>query len=227
MIMLVIAAHPDDEVLGCGGYMARFSAEHDVYTAIVTEGCSAQYNNRAYKKNIEKKKNAAIEANQILGGEKVFFGNFPDMKLDIVKHIEINKFLEDTIKEITPDIILTHHPGDVNIDHQLVYKSTMVACRPANNHPPDILLYETPSATEWQSYDSNNIFIPNVFVDITNTIDLKIKAFNCYDIEMREEPHPRSEYGIRSYASFRGLASGLRAAEGFRLLRANDFGVRV
>jgi len=226
---LVIAAHPDDEVLGCGGYMARFSeqsSQNEVFTVIVTEGCSTQYANDDYCQLIEQKKKSAMEANYLLGVKDVFFGDFPDMKLDTVRHIEINQFLNDIIENVQPDFILTHHPGDLNLDHQLVYKSTMVAARPIKNHPLNILLYETPSATEWQSYDYKTAFNPNVFINISKTIDLKIEAFKLYDIEMRNYPHPRSEAGIRTYASFRGLAAGLEAAEGFCLQRGIDLGVR-
>ena len=225
MKMLVIAAHPDDEVLGCGGYMARFSTNNEVYTAIVTEGCSAQYAGGGSAALIERKKKAAREANHLLGAREVFFGDFPDMRLDTIAHIDLNSFLTGVISEIKPDMILTHHPGDINLDHQLVYKSTMVAARPSNGRAPDVLLYETPSATEWQGYDRNNAFIPNVFIDITATLERKLAALHCYDLELRTFPHPRSEEGIRAYASYRGLAAGLSAAESYCLTRAVDFWV--
>lgn len=227
MRMLVIAAHPDDEVLGCGGYIARYSEQNEVFTAIVTEGCSAQYKGRDVKEIIKQKKKSAFEAGRLLGVKRVVFGDFPDMKLDTVSHVDLNRFLSNTIQKVRPDLILTHHPGDVNLDHRLVFQSTMVAARPIGGRAPDLLLYETPSATEWQSYDNKTAFIPNVFIDISDTLGLKIEALKCYDVELRSYPHPRSEEGLRAYASFRGLAAGLEAAEGYRMLRAVDFGMRL
>lgn len=227
MRMLVIAAHPDDEVLGCGGYIARYSEQNEVFTAIVTEGCSAQYKGRDVKEIIKQKKKSAFEAGRLLGVKRVVFGDFPDMKLDTVSHVDLNRFLSNTIQKVRPDLILTHHPGDVNLDHRLVFQSTMVAARPIEGRTPDLLLYETPSATEWQSYDNKTAFIPNVFIDISDTLGLKIEALKCYDVELRSYPHPRSEEGLRAYASFRGLAAGLEAAEGYRMLRAVDFGMRL
>ena len=226
MKMLVIAAHPDDEVLGCGGYMARFSEHGEVFTAIVTEGCSTQYAGHNSDVLIERKKKAALEANLLLGVREVFFGDFPDMRLDTVSHVDINKFLARIVSDIEPDLVLTHHPGDINLDHQLVYKSTMVAVRPTGCCAPDILLYETPSSTEWQGYDRNTAFIPNLFIDITDTLERKLEALLYYDLELRAFPHPRSEGGIRAYASYRGLAAGLCAAEAFCLTRAVDYLVR-
>lgn len=226
MRMLVIAAHPDDEVLGCGGYIARYSVQNEVFTAIVTEGCSAQYKGCDVKEIIEQKKRSAIEAGRLLGVKHIFFGDFPDMMLDTVSHVDLNRFLSDTIQEVRPDLILTHHPGDINLDHRLAFQSTMVAARPFKRRAPDLLLYETPSATEWQSYDNKDAFIPNVFINISDTLGVKIEALKCYDIELRSSPHPRSAEGLRAYASFRGLAAGLEAAEGYRMLRSVDFGMR-
>ncbi|MEL4106481.1 PIG-L deacetylase family protein [Oscillospiraceae bacterium WX1] len=225
MRILVIAAHPDDEVLGCGGYMARLSESNEVFTAIVTEGCSAQYADTDYKKIIALKKMAALKANSLLGVRDVFFGDFPDMRLDTVGHVTINAFLEKVIAETSPRLVLTHHPGDLNLDHQLVYRSTMVAARPVHGHPIDILLYETPSATEWQGYDYKTAFIPTVFIDIDETIARKIEALAQYDIELRSAPHPRSEHGICAHASYRGLAAGLMYAEAFSLQRSVEFGI--
>jgi LmbE family N-acetylglucosaminyl deacetylase len=227
LVMLVIAAHPDDEVLGCGGYMSVFSEKNEVCTAIVTEGCSAQYAGPGCEDLIERKKAAALAANRVLGVRDVFFGGFPDMRLDTVSHIDVNAFLRGVVSETRPDVILTHHPGDINVDHQLVYSSTLVAARPAGKRAPDLLLYETPSATEWQSYDFKTAFIPNVFIDISDRVEQKLDALKCYDIELRAFPHPRSEKALRAYAAYRGLAAGLCAAEAFRLLRAVDFLVRA
>lgn len=219
MRMLVIAAHPDDEVLGCGGCIARVSGQSEVFTTIVTEGCSSQYSGENIDSMICGKKAAAEKAGRILGVKKVIFGDFPDMRLDTVGHTALNGFLERVIDEIRPDIVLTHHSGDINLDHQIIYRSTIVAVRPGKGYPTRVLLYETPSATEWQSYNAKYAFIPNLFVDITRTIERKIEALRCYETELRNFPHPRSEQGVRAYAAFRGLAAGVRAAEGYTLFR--------
>jgi LmbE family N-acetylglucosaminyl deacetylase len=219
MRMLVVAAHPDDEVLGCGGYMARFSRHNEVFTVIVTEGSSSQYSAQDYKEIIAQKKKAAVAANGILGVKEVIFGDYPDMKLENIDHIELNSFLERVISDIRPDILLTHHLYDMNADHRQIFESVAIASRPIKKLPLKVLLFETPSSTEWQSYDLRQIFVPNVYIDIAGTIGQKIEAFKCYKTEVREYPHPRSEGGIRTYAAFRGLASGLTAAEAFSLYR--------
>jgi LmbE family N-acetylglucosaminyl deacetylase len=215
--MLVVAAHPDDEVLGCGGYMAGYSRGNDVFTLIVTEGSSSQYPGQESEKIIALKKEAARSANGILGVKEVIFGDYPDMKLDSVEQTVLTGFFEKVIDYVRPDILLTHHFYD---DHRRIFKSISIAARPINNFPSRLLLFETPSSTEWQSYDLRQVFVPNVYVDISGTMAQKIEAFKCYKTEIRDYPHPRSEEGIKAYAAFRGLAAGLTAAEAFSLYRS-------
>lgn len=219
MRILVIAAHPDDEVLGVGGTMARYAENGDeVYTLILTDGSSTQYKNDKEKLNV--KKEQAKKANQILGVEEVIFKNLPDMKLDTVSHIEINKNIEEEVRRIKPDIIFTHHKSDVNKDHNLIYESTLVATRPVDDYSvKELYTYETLSSTEWTSNDSEDIFKPNTYININEQFSKKVKSLKAYKTEIRDYPHPRSIKGMDIFNSMRGLAVGLRKAEAFNLIR--------
>lgn len=190
----------------------------DVYVLILTEGCSSQYKNN--HSMIKQKKEEAHMANKILGVKEVYFENLPDMKLDSLLHININEAIEKYVKKLQPNIVFTHHP-DINKDHCLIFESTMVVCRPVpGSSKTKILLYAPSSSTEWSAPFSGNYFIPNVFYDITNTLDLKLNAFCCYKSEMREFPHPRSQDAIKIYTQKIGISVGLYAAEHFMLLRS-------
>lgn len=219
MRVLVIAAHPDDEVYGVGGTMARLAREgHEVFTLIVTEGSSTQYpgdTKRAKQKLIESQ-----EANRILGVKQVYYGNLPDMRLDTVPHVELNRVIVDVICEVKPDWVFTHHSGDVNKDHHAVFASTMVACR---SYPGQcvkrVYAYEVASSTEWAAPRVENAFLPNVYVNITDVIEQKVQAAEAYATELRDFPHPRNALGIRAYAQYRGVSAGMPYAEAFMLIR--------
>jgi LmbE family N-acetylglucosaminyl deacetylase len=217
---LVIAAHPDDEVLGVGGTMALYAREggHDVYVLILTEGCSSQYRGDA---GVRRRKRAEAErANAVLGVKEVMFEDLPDMRLDSVAHVELNGAIERAIAKVGPETVFTQHP-DVNKDHVLVYESTMVAARPVpGQRVKRVYTYPSASSTEWSAPFSNRFFIPNTFVDISSTIGLKLKAFRCYRTEMRAYPHPRAIESIRTYAERDGVSVGLKAAEPFILVRS-------
>ena len=218
--VLVIAAHPDDEVLGAGGTIAWHSKinNDEVYVLILTEGCSSQYKNN--KEMIVQKRNEAKKANSLLGVKELFSENLPDMKLDSLLHIKINEIIEKYVKKLQPDIVFTHHP-DINKDHSLIFESTMVALRPVPDSPTKkVLLYAPVSSTEWSAPFSGNYFIPNVFYDTTDTLDLKLKAFSCYKSELRDFPHPRSLEAIKIYTQKTGISVGLQAAEHFMLIRS-------
>ena len=219
MKVLVIAAHPDDEVLGVGGTIAKLSSEgNEVYVHIVTDGSSTQYAGDETK--LKEKQNEALKANEILGVKKVYFGNLPDMKLDIIPHIEINKELERVISEVKPEMIFTHHGGDVNKDHKLIFEATLVAARPVKGSIiKELYTYETASSTEWGDTSSKDYFIPNTFYDISNFIDIKCKALEEYKTEIRDYPHPRSIQAIKNYANFKGNKVGYDFGEAFRLVR--------
>lgn len=219
--VLVVAAHPDDEVLGCGGTIARLSQEGcKVFTLILGEGVTARSNNR----NNEKAKKAtdnlakdARKANKILGSQKVYFGGFPDNRFDTVPLLEIIKCIEQVKNELRPSIIFTHSENDLNIDHRITYRAVITATRPLTGEGVrEIYAFEVMSSTEWQ-YPAS--FSPDIFFDISNTINLKIKALSRYKSELKEFPHPRSLEGIELNAKYRGMNVGVSYAEAFKCVR--------
>lgn len=218
--ILVVVAHADDEILGVGGTILKLSADNEIYVLIVTDSCSSQYAGQDVEKIIEEKKKCAVKANQMIGVKQVIYSDLPDMRLRETPHTRINAVIEKCIDEIKPQIILTHHFGDVNLDHQEVYKSVMVAARPTQYTSVEkIYTFEVLSATEWQSSDSRHVFIPNTYIDISDSIEKKIGALAEYKQEIREYPHPRSAEAIRNLASFRGQSVGVRYAEALCLVR--------
>ncbi|MBA7694005.1 N-acetyl-alpha-D-glucosaminyl L-malate deacetylase 1 [subsurface metagenome] len=220
MNVLVIAAHPDDEVLGCGGTIAKHVQSGDeVYCLILGEGVVAREGNQAL---IEKKvlKQSASKAAEVLGIKELVFKNFPDQRLDTVPLLEVIKSVEEVKQRIKPDIIYTHHQGDLNIDHQITFKAVLTACRPMKDETVrEIYSFEVPSSTEWNSPDTHNYFMPNVFVDITGTFDKKIEALKAYQGEIRQYPHPRSTEALEIIAKRWGVSVGRELVEAFRLIR--------
>lgn len=222
MKILVIAAHPDDEVYGMGGTIARLSAEgNEVHVLIVTDGCTAQYAGQANLPEIVAQKHReALEANEILGVKKVHFGTFPDMKLDTVPHVDLNRLIEDAVNAIQPEAVYTHFYGDVNLDHQMVYRSALVAVRPISGQcVKELYCYQTPSSTEWSPQLAQTAFLPNVMVDISDFETAKEQALLAYQTEVRVYPHPRSPQYVRETDRARGLQWGLGSSEAFMLLR--------
>lgn len=222
MRILVIAAHPDDEVYGMGGTIAKLVAQGcEVHVLIVTDGCISQYRNEDnLKEIIELKREEARKANNILGVECVHFGDLPDMKLDQIPHIQINYVIEELIQKLKPREVYTHFYGDVNLDHQLVYKSTLVATRPTVGQcVKNLYSYSVPSSTEWSPQLIHSVFMPNVFVEIEPYASRKFKAIKAYTTELRTYPHPRSIESVKRNDVVVGTQCGLRSAEGFMLLR--------
>lgn len=220
--VLVIAAHPDDEVLGVGGTVAKLSSMGvECHLLIVTDGSSAQYRDSDHLQEIiEAKKKETKCCSELLGFKSIHYGELPDMKLDKTPHIVINQVIEKVIDEVQPDTVFTHFWGDVNRDHQEVYKSTLVAVRPVMGQVvKELYCYRVPSSTEWTPNKGDTMFMPNVFVDITEFAEQKYKAFACYSTELREFPHPRSVQYLREADKVAGLRVGLLAAEEFVLLR--------
>ncbi len=220
--ILIVAAHPDDEVLGCGGTVARLSKEgHTIYTLILGEGITSRDNNI---RNIKKReneiinlKNYAEKANELLGVKKLFFHNFPDNRFDTVPFLDLVKVIEKIKNNIKPEIIFTHYEKDLNIDHQITYKAVITAARPTKEETvKEIYSFEIPSSTEW-SYPLS--FSPNVFYDISETIDVKLRALEEYKTELREYPHPRSLEGVKLIAKYWGMKVGLEYAEPFKVVR--------
>ena len=219
--ILVIAAHPDDEILGCGGTLAKHVFNGDIVnTVIFGEGVTSREKVNNQHEKLNKIKIEAEEANKIIGVKNLYFEELPDNQLDQFNRLKIVKIIEKYILELNPNIIFTHHVGDVNIDHQVLHHSVITATRPMpGNMVEKILFFETPSSTEWQIKDSGSAFIPNYFVDINTTFKSKLEALKVYDMEMRDWPHPRSLKNIEVLAKWRGSMVGLSLAEAFVLGR--------
>lgn len=223
--VLVIAAHPDDEVMGLGGTIAKLSAQGvECHLLIVTDGSSSQYRESNHLGEIiEAKKIETKNCADTLGFRSIHYGELPDMKLDTIPHIVINQVIERVIDEVQPDTVFTHFWGDVNRDHQEVYKSTLVAVRPVMGQVvKDLYCYRVPSSTEWTPNKADTMFMPNYFVNIEKYAEQKYKAFACYSTELREYPHPRSVEYLRETDKAAGIRIGLLAAEEFVLLRKLD-----
>lgn len=220
--VLIIAAHPDDEVLGMGGTIAKLVKDGNaVDVLIVTDGSSAQYRDSDHLAEIiEAKKKETRNCSDVLGIRDIYYGELPDMKLDTTPHIRINQVIEDVIDKVQPDTVYTHFWGDVNCDHQNVYKSTLVAVRPVMGQMVrELYCYRVPSSTEWTPNKADTMFMPNCFVDIEAYAEQKYKAFACYSTELRDYPHPRSVQYLRESDKAAGLRVGMLAAEEFVLLR--------
>lgn len=222
MKILVIAAHPDDEVYGMGGTIAKLAAQgEEVHVLIVTDGCTAQYAGRPdLPEIVEKKHSEALAANRLLGVMEVHFGTFPDMRLDTVPHVEVNRLIEETVDAVQPEAVYTHFYGDVNLDHQMVYRSTLVAARPVPSQcVRELYCYRVPSSTEWSPQLGHTVFLPNVMTDISGFEEVKERALLIYQTETRAYPHPRSPRYVRETDRAWGLEWGLGPAEPFMLLR--------
>lgn len=223
--VLVISAHPDDEVLGAGGTIVKLSADGvECHLLIVTDGSSSQYReSNKLAEIIAAKKLETQNCANILGFKSIHYGGLPDMKLDAVPHIEINRVIEKVIDEIHPDTVFTHFWGDVNMDHQNVFKSTLVTVRPVMGQVvKELYCYRVPSSTEWAPNKEDTMFMPNYFVDIEKYAEQKYKAFAYYSTELRDYPHPRSVQYLQETDKAAGLRVGLFAAEEFVMLRKID-----
>jgi LmbE family N-acetylglucosaminyl deacetylase len=217
MRVLAVAAHPDDEHLGLGATLARHVESGDEVTAlVVSEGASSRYEPGAeYALQAAGKRAAAV-----LGLREVRFLGFPDQRLDTVPLIEITQSIEKVIDEVRPTILYTHHWGDMNRDHRIVGEAVMVGARPiGESFPRTVLLFETPSSTEWAPPDPTSSFSPNHFVDVTRTIDKKLAAMACYESEVRPAPHPRSLEALRARAAYWGQIITRPYAEAFVVAR--------
>ena len=222
--VLVIAAHPDDEVLGCGGTIALHTAAGDtVSVLILSEGITSRDPKRDVNKNKKKlselklsAKNAAV----ILGTNPPIFENFPDNRMDSVDFLDIVKSIETQVERQKPNIIYTHHAGDLNIDHRIIFNAVITACRPFSKEKIQaIYSFETPSSTECGCIGEMPYFSPTRFLDISNSYGIKSKALDAYKSEMRDFPHPRSKKAIKSLAEWRGSTCGVELAEAFIVVR--------
>ena len=209
---LVIASHPDDEILGSGGTIKKLINDgFEIVTVIVAKGRKEE------EHHIQK---FTSLANSHLGVGKVIFMQFPNLKLNTVPLHEITKEIEKLLDTYTPDIIFTHHYGDLNQDHQVTFQAVMTAARPLPGKKPiEILCFETVSSSEWTQNTQDKLFKPTYFVDISDTINDKLQALHHYDVEMRPYPHPRSYEGVQHLARVRGMTVGVEYAEAFEIIR--------
>jgi LmbE family N-acetylglucosaminyl deacetylase len=221
--VLIIAAHPDDEVLGCGGTMARLASEgHEVYVMILGEGVTSRYVRRedAGAELLDDLHSCTHEAGKLLGVKDIFMFDLPDNRFDTVPLLEVIKLIEGVIERVRPAAIYAQHGGDLNIDHATVYRATLAATRPVpGSSVARVHAFEVASSTEWSFGQFAPAFQPNVFVDISATLDLKIRAMACYKDEIRPFPHPRSAEALRAIAQRWGSVAGVLAAEAFALVR--------
>ena len=200
MDILVLAAHPDDEVLGMGATIKKMSKKNKIHLCVVTEGASAQYED---KKMIEERKKACIKCGKILGINTFNFLDFKDMTLNFHNELEINQALEKIIQKFKPHTIYTTPNHDVNSDHKKLYESTIVASRPYSTTVKKLLCYEIPGTVSFP-------FQPNIFENINDEFEIKLKGFRCYKSEIRKFPHPRSIKSLETIAIQRGIELGFK-----------------
>lgn len=221
--VLSIVAHPDDEILGVGGTLARHVADgDDVHICILSDGVSSRHAeiDEAARREIERRQDRAEEACRHLGVNSVSFHSFPDNEFDSVPLLEIIKTVEEEIRENNPSLVYTHHYGDLNIDHELTCRAVTTATRPLKDSDIErVLAFETLSATEWAVPSPENVFQPQSFVNIENQLEKKIDALRVYKDELRELPHPRNVKTVRQNAEIWGAKAGVPVAEPFELLQ--------
>jgi LmbE family N-acetylglucosaminyl deacetylase len=220
----VIAAHPDDEVLGCGGTMAKHSRVGDaVHVLILAEGMTSRAERRdrgQFREELSELAVVAEKANNVLGVASLRLLDFADNRMDSVDLLDVVKAVENFLAEVRPDIVYTHHGGDLNVDHRVVHKAVVTACRPMPGRSRTTLLFfEVASSSEWQMPGSAPPFVPNWFENIGETVALKMEALRVYAPEMRPWPHARSIEALQSLATWRGATVGVEAAEAFVLGR--------
>ncbi len=224
--IMVIVAHPDDEILGLGGTINKLIKNYqaDVHTLILGEGITSRSELRDRKKWMKQLDihNSNIEmAKSIIGYQSLSTYQFPDNRFDTIPLLDIIKVVENEKEKFCPNIIFTHHHGDLNIDHQITNKAVITSCRPINSKTPEaIISFETPSSTEWNIQNIENLFQPNLFFKISKSnLDAKIKAMESYIYEKRKFPHPRSPEALEILAKRNGLIIGAEYAESFEILR--------
>jgi len=234
MKILVLAAHPDDEILGVGGTIKKYiDQNNEIKIAIMATGIfsrrmsnfknSFEYNadvksQETMKKELKILRDNALKASKILGVTDIDFYNFPDNEMDKISNLEVTKSIEKIIKNFKPDVVFTHSNNDLNLDHRIIHNSTLTATRPfSNTRVKEVISYEVPSSTEWNF--SAPPFSPNLFIDINKELKFKLKAMSQYKSELKKFPHPRSLEGIEIIAKKWGTVCGAKAAEAFSIVR--------
>jgi len=209
MNILITVAHPDDETIGMGGTIKKLSKNNEITLCVMSDGASAQYDD---PKMIKKRQDACKKAGKILGISNFHFLDFPDMKLDSIPHIEMNKELEKIINKVNPTVLYSTSYNDLNIDHQKVFESCSVVSRPISSKIKQFLCFEIGGRNKTP-------FTPNTYVDISKELSFKLKAFKQYKSEINPFPHQRSLKFIESLSHVRGVESGFKNAEAFQLIR--------
>jgi LmbE family N-acetylglucosaminyl deacetylase len=218
--VLVVAAHPDDELLGPGGTLARHARRGDeVHAVILSDGATSRYPGEM----VTVLADCAQKAAKVLGLTSTRVLSLPDQRLDTLPLIEVTRTVEAVVDEVRPHVVYTHYPGDVNVDHGVVARAVWIACRPyVLPRLRRFAVYETPSSTEWQWPFEGGPFTPGLFVDIGRTLEDKLAAMECYESELREYPHPRSLRALRERAAGWGSRVNRPAVEAFQVLRETD-----
>ncbi|MDX8349282.1 PIG-L deacetylase family protein [Cognatiyoonia sp. IB215446] len=216
--VLVVAAHADDEVLGCGGTIAKHVEAGDaVSVCFMTDGVGARA--QGHREATERQL-AAKAALAELGVTQLEQHAFPDNQMDTVSCLSLTKIIEAAVQRNRPDIVYTHHSGDLNVDHRATHEAVMTALRPQpGTHTATILTFEVMSSTEWRAPSPASTFAPDWYVDIADFLELKMAALGHYQAEMRAWPHARSMQAVEHLARYRGACVGVAAAEGFKLVR--------
>jgi N-acetylglucosamine malate deacetylase 1 len=216
--ILIVAAHTDDEALACGGTIARHVAEGDVVHGVfMADGVTSRPHSEP--KDLERRMECARRAHEILGLQRVVYLSLPDNRMDSMPLLDVVQSLETVIQGIAPQVIYTHHHGDLSIDHRITRQAVMTACRPLpGSTVREIYGFEVLSSSEWAT-PQQEPFVPNVFVDISSYLDIKLRALEAYKLEMRPAPHSRSIEHIESLARHRGHSVGMAAAEAFVAVR--------
>jgi LmbE family N-acetylglucosaminyl deacetylase len=203
--------------------MGKWAAQgHGVHVSILGEGITSRYANRcdADASQIAELHARSQQAGRIVGAKEVSLHSLPDNRFDTVPLLDVVKIIEELIGRLKPEIVYTQHGGDLNIDHAITYRATLTATRPTRSHVVRaVYAYEVASSTEWAFQQFSPPFQPNVFVNIEETLEAKIRAMECYESEAREFPHPRSPEGLRAQARRWGTVAGFPAAEAFALVR--------
>ena len=224
MNVLVVAAHPDDEVLGCGGTIAKLAAAgDDVHIAILGEGSTSRFERReeANPQLVEALGSFSRRAADLMGAREVQGFGLPDNRFDTIPLLEVVKLVEGLVDRLHPVTIFTHSGGDLNVDHTVVHRAVLTATRPLQGCPVrELLTFEVPSSTEWAFQQLTPMFRPNTFIEITQTLETKIAAMESYESERRPFPHPRSPEALRAVAQRWGSVCGLAAVEAFELIRS-------
>lgn len=216
--VLVVAAHPDDEVLGCGGTIAKMAAQgSEVVILILGEGGMSRSD--ATGDEVSRLQADAQKSASLLGAHSVRFASLPDNQFDSISMLEVVKEVEAVIEDVKPEIVFTQHGGDLNVDHQITFQAVMTATRPMQGECVRALYaYEVASSTEWAFQKFEPAFRPSLFIDVTDFMDQKLEAMSAYELESRAAPHPRSPEVLRAMAVTRGSAAGMCAAEAFEVI---------